>query len=214
MLIIGICGGTGSGKTTVVNKILEILPEDHVAILSQDSYYKDNSTIPLEDRKFINFDHPNSIEFDLLYNHIDRLKNGQSIEKPLYSYITCTRAEETILVQSKEVIIVEGILLFSDERIRSICNVKVFVDAPSDERLLRVIKRDIIERGRNVEQTLNRYVESVRPMHEQFIEPTKRFADIIVPLGGENMVAINILASTIRQKLGLNKDQDINSVFH
>ena len=111
-------------------------------------------------------------------------------------------------------IIVEGILLFSDERIRSICNVKVFVDAPSDERLLRVIKRDIIERGRNVEQTLNRYVESVRPMHEQFIEPTKRFADIIVPLGGENMVAINILASTIRQKLGLNKDQDINSVFH
>ena len=192
MLIIGICGGTGSGKTTVVNKILDILPENHVVILSQDSYYRDNSNIQMEERKHINFDHPDSIEFDLLYDHINELKNGRSIQKPVYSYI----------------------LLFSDERIRNICNVKVFVDAPSDERLLRVIKRDIIERGRNVEQTLDRYTDTVKPMHEQFIEPTKRFADIIVPLGGENTVAINILASTIRQKLGLNKDQDINSVFH
>ena len=214
MLIIGICGGTGSGKTTVVNKILEILPADHVVILSQDSYYRDNSDIPVENRKFINFDHPDSIEFDLLLNHVNLLKNGNSIEKPVYSYITCTRDSKTIHVKSKDVIIVEGILLFSDERIRNICNVKVFVDAPSDERLLRVIKRDIIERGRNVEQTLERYTESVKPMHEQFIEPTKRYADIIVPLGGENTVAINILASTIRQKLGLSKDQDINSIFH
>ena len=203
MLIIGICGGTGSGKTTVVNKILEILPADHVAILSQDSYYKDNSNIPLEERKFINFDHPDSIEFDLLYNHINELKKGHSIEKPIYSYITCTRALETITVQSKDVILVEGILLFTDKRIRDICNIKVFVDAPADDRLLRVIRRDVIERGRNVEQTLARYTESVKPMHEQFIEPTKRFADIILPLGGENTVAINILASTIRQKLGL-----------
>jgi uridine kinase len=214
MLVIGICGGTGSGKTTVVNKILDILPTNHVAILSQDSYYKDNSKISLEDRKFINFDHPNAIEFDLLFNHINELKNGNSIEKPIYSYITCTRSQETIHVESKDVIIVEGILLFSDERIRNICNIKVFVDAPPDERLLRVIKRDIIERGRNVEQTLDRYIKTVRPMHEQFIEPTKRFADIIVPLGGENTVAINLLASAIRQKLGLSKDQDINSVFH
>ena len=121
---------------------------------------------------------------------------------------------ETIHIESKEVILIEGILLFTDKRIRDICNVKVFVDAPADERLLRVIKRDIIERGRNVEQTLDRYTETVKPMHDQFIEPTKRYADIIVPLGGENTVAINILASTIRQKLGLNKDQDINSVFH
>lgn len=214
MLIIGICGGTGSGKTTVVNKILEILPADHVAILSQDSYYKDNSNIPVEERKFINFDHPNSIEFDLLYKHIIELKKGNSIEMPKYSYITCTRAKETIHVDSKEVILVEGILLFTDERIRNVCNIKVFVDAPADERLLRVIKRDIIERGRSVEQTLDRYMNSVKPMHEQFIEPTKRFADIIVPLGGENTVAINILASTIRQKLGLGKNEDINSVFH
>lgn len=214
MLIIGICGGTGSGKTTVVNKILEILPADHVAILSQDSYYKDNSNIPVEERKFINFDHPNSIEFDLLYQHILELKKGNSIEMPKYSYITCTRAKETIHVDCKEVILLEGILLFTDERIRNVCNIKVFVDAPADERLLRVIKRDIIERGRSVEQTLDRYMNSVKPMHEQFIEPTKRFADIIVPLGGENTVAINILASTIRQKLGLGKNEDINSVFH
>ena len=204
MLIIGICGGTGSGKTTVVNKILDILPADHVAILSQDSYYKDNSTISIEERKFINFDHPDSIEFDLLYDHINELKNGNNIEKPIYSYITCTRSSETIHIQSKDVIIIEGILLFSDERIRNICNVKVFVDAPADERLLRVINRDIIERGRGIDQTLARYIGTVKPMHEQFIEPTKRFADIIVPLGGENTVAINILASTIRQKLGIN----------
>jgi uridine kinase len=206
MLVIGICGGTGSGKTTVVNKILNILPANHVAILSQDSYYKDNSNISMEDRKFINFDHPNAIEFDLLFNHINELKNGKSIEKPIYSYITCTRSSETLSVDSMDVIIIEGILLFSDERIRNICNIKVFVDAAADERLLRVIKRDIIERGRNVEQTLDRYIESVKPMHEQFIEPTKRFADIIIPLGGENTVAINVLASTIRQKLGLKKD--------
>jgi uridine kinase len=214
MLVIGICGGTGSGKTTVVNKILGILPDNHVVILSQDSYYKDNSNLSIDERKTINFDHPDSIEFDLLYNHINELKNGNSVDKPIYSYITCTRSTETIHIESRDVIIVEGILLFSDERIRNLCNVKVFVDAAPDERLLRVIKRDIVERGRNVEQTLNRYIETVRPMHEQFIEPTKRYADIIIPLGGENTVAINILASTIRQKLGLNKDQDINSVFH
>jgi uridine kinase len=214
MLIIGICGGTGSGKTTVVNKILDILPSDHVTILSQDSYYKDNSNISIEERKHINFDHPDAIEFDLLLKHINELKKGNSIEKPIYSYITCTRSPETIHIESKEVILIEGILLFTDKRIRDICNVKVFVDAPADERLLRVIKRDIIERGRNVEQTLDRYTDTVKPMHDQFIEPTKRYADIIVPLGGENTVAINILASTIRQKLGINKDQDINSVFH
>jgi uridine kinase len=214
MLIIGICGGTGSGKTTVVNKILEILPSDHVVILSQDSYYKDNSHISLEERKTINFDHPDSIEFDLLLEHINELKKGHSIQKPIYSYITCTRDSKTIPVESKEVILIEGILLFSDKRLRNICNVKVFVDAPADERLLRVIKRDHVERGRNVEETLARYVETVKPMHEQFIEPTKRYADIIVPLGGENTVAINILASTIRQKLGLKKNQDINSIFH
>jgi uridine kinase len=213
MLIIGICGGTGSGKTTVVNKILSILPKDQVAILYQDAYYKDNSHIPVEERKFINFDHPDSIEFDLLLQHIDLLKHGKTIQMPVYSYITCTRSEETISISSKDVIILEGILLFTDARLRDVCNVKVFVDAPSDERLLRVIKRDIIERGRSIEQTLDRYIDTVKPMHEQFIEPTKKYADIIVPLGGENQVAINILASTIRHKLGIEKDHSVVAPF-
>jgi uridine kinase len=209
MLIIGICGGTGSGKTTVVNKILDILPENQVAILSQDSYYKDSSNLSIEERKSVNFDHPDAIEFDLLLDHINELKKGHTIQKPIYSYITCTRSAETIPVESKDVILIEGILLFTDERIRNICNIKVFVDAPADERLMRVIKRDTIERGRDIEQTLKRYLETVKPMHEQFIEPTKRFADIIVPLGGENTVAITILATTIRQKLGLSLNQDL-----
>ena len=209
MLIIGICGGTGSGKTTVVNKILDILPENQVAILSQDSYYKDNSNLSIEERKSVNFDHPDAIEFDLLLHHINELKKGHTIQKPIYSYITCTRSAETIPVESKDVILIEGILLFTDERIRNICNIKVFVDAPADERLMRVIKRDTVERGRDIEQTLKRYLDTVKPMHEQFIEPTKRFADIIVPLGGENTVAISILANTIRQKLGLTLNQDL-----
>lgn len=209
MLIIGICGGTGSGKTTVVNKILDILPENQVAILSQDSYYKDNSNLSIEERKSVNFDHPDAIEFDLLLDHINELKKGHTIQKPIYSYITCTRSAETIPVESKDVILIEGILLFTDERIRNICNIKVFVDAPADERLMRVIKRDTVERGRDIEQTLKRYLDTVKPMHEQFIEPTKRFADIIVPLGGENTVAISILANTIRQKLDLTLNQDL-----
>ena len=209
MLIIGICGGTGSGKTTVVNKILDILPENQVAILSQDSYYKDSSNLSIEERKSVNFDHPDAIEFDLLLEHINELKKGHTIQKPIYSYITCTRSAETIPVESKDVILIEGILLFTDERIRNICNIKVFVDAPADERLMRVIKRDTVERGRDIEQTLKRYLDTVKPMHEQFIEPTKRFADIIVPLGGENTVAISILANTIRQKLGLTLNQDL-----
>jgi uridine kinase len=213
MLIIGICGGTGSGKTTVVNKILNILPKDQVAILYQDAYYKDNSHVPIEERKFINFDHPDSIEFDLLLKHIDMLKQGETIPMPVYSYISCTRSEEVISISSKDVIILEGILLFTDPRLRDVCNVKVFVDAPSDERLLRVIKRDIIERGRSIEQTLDRYIDTVKPMHEQFIEPTKKYADIIVPLGGENQVAINILASTIRHKLGIEKDHYVVAPF-
>jgi len=180
-----------------------------VAILSQDSYYKDSSNLSLEERKIVNFDHPDAIEFDLLFHHINELKKGHTIQKPIYSYITCTRSTETIPVESKDVILIEGILLFTDERIRSICNIKVFVDAPADDRLIRIIKRDTIERGRDIEQTLKRYLDTVKPMHEQFIEPTKRFADIIVPLGGENTVAITILATTIRQKLGLSLNQDL-----
>lgn len=201
MLVIGIAGGTGSGKTTVVKKIIERLPPGEVAILSQDSYYRDSSHLPMEERQKINFDHPSAIEFDLLVDHIKRLKAGHSVQEPIYSYLTCTRSSETREIQPKAVIIVEGILVLFPASLRNEMGLKVFVDCDSDVRLSRVIQRDIIERGRNVEMVLNRYAETVRPSHIQFIEPTKQFADIIVPEGGNNLVAINILTHFIQQNL-------------
>lgn len=201
MLIVGIAGGTGSGKTTVVKKILDKLPKDEVAILSQDSYYKDNSHLPLEERQKINFDHPNALEFDLLIEHIKKLKKSQSIDEPIYSYISCTRAKETKLIKPKDVIIVEGILLLTNKNLRDLFNIKVFVYADADDRLIRVIKRDIIERGRTVENVLDRYHKTVKPMHEQFIEPSKKYADLIVPEGGNNTVAIDILVSIIEKNI-------------
>lgn len=201
MLVIGIAGGTGSGKTTVVKKIIEKLPPGEVAIISQDSYYKDNSHLPLEERQRINFDHPASIEFDLLTEHIQRLKTGKSVKEPIYSYLTCTRSEETVDIIPKSVIIIEGILVLFPKSLRNEMDIKVFVDCASDVRLSRVIQRDIIERGRNVQSVLDRYEKTVRPSHLQFIEPTKEFADIIVPEGGNNMVAINILTNYIQQNL-------------
>ncbi len=201
MLIIGIAGGTGSGKTTVVKKIMEKLPTDEVVVLTQDSYYKDNSNLPIEQRQKINFDHPDSLEFDLLIDHLKKLKNGQQIEQPIYSYLTCTRAEETITVKPKDVVIVEGILVLHNETLRNMFGIKVFVHADADDRLNRVIKRDIIERGRSVNKVLERYDASVKPMHMQFIEPSKIYADIIIPQGGNNKVAIEILAKYIEQKL-------------
>lgn len=201
MLIIGIAGGTGSGKTTVVKKIIEELPEGEVAVLSQDSYYKDNSSMPLEERQKINFDHPNSLEFDLLIKHLKELKENKVIQQPIYSYLTCTRAEETIPVQPKHVVIVEGILVLCNKLLREIFDIKVFVHADADDRLARVISRDIIERGRSVDVVLQRYKETVKPMHLQFIEPSKAYADIIVPQGGKNKVAIDILSKYIERKL-------------
>ena len=203
MLIVGIAGGTGSGKTTVVRKIIEKLPKNSVAILSQDSYYKDQSHLPLEERQKINFDHPNAIEFELLINHIKQLKQGLAIEEPIYSYITCTRSDKTIHIEPKDVIIVEGILVLTIPELRKLFDIKVFVDADADDRLIRVIRRDIKERGRDVETVLNRYLETVKPMHEQFIEPSKRYADLIVPEGGNNTVAIDILVSIIEKYLGI-----------
>lgn len=203
MFIIGIAGGTGCGKTTVVKKIMNNFPERQVTLLPQDSYYKDNSHLPLEDRQKINFDHPESLEFDLLIDHLRKLKSGQPIEQPTYSYLTCTRNEKTILVQPRKVIIVEGILIFTQPRLRKIFDIKVYVDAEPDDRLSRVIQRDMAERGRGVEQVLKRYYETVKPMHTQFIEPTKRFADIIVPQGGNNTVAINVLTTIVKERLGL-----------
>lgn len=201
MIIIGIAGGTGSGKTTVVNKILDRFSEEEVAVLSQDSYYKDNRHLPEEERTKLNFDHPDSIEFSLLIDHLNQLKRGESIEEPSYSYLTCTRLGETTTVLPKPVIIVEGILVLCNPELRKLMDIKVFVDCDSDVRLSRVIQRDMVERGRDVYQVLARYEKTVRPSHLQFIEPTKRFADIIVPEGGNNRVAIQILTQFIKQNL-------------
>ena len=201
MLIIGIAGGTGSGKTTVVRKIIERLNQGDVAVLPQDSYYRDNKEMPLEERQEINFDHPRSIEFELLIEHVRKLKNDEAIEQPIYSYLTCLRSDETIRVEPKGVIIVEGLLILTDPLLRDLMDLMVFVDCDADDRLNRVIKRDIVERGRSVEKVLDRYEKTVKPMHLQFIEPSKRYADIIVPQGGNNIVAIDILTHFIQKNL-------------
>ncbi|MFO8086770.1 MAG: uridine kinase [Bacteroidales bacterium] len=201
MLIIGIAGGSGSGKTTVVRKITECLPQASVTVISQDSYYKDQGHLSEEEKKKINFDHPDSIEFDLLIRHVDALKRGELIQRPVYSYVTCARSSETVPVEPANVIIIEGILILSNAALRNRMGVKVFVDADADNRLIRIINRDIQERGRNYKQVLEHYERFVRPMHLQFIEPTKRYADLIVPQGGDNHVAIDILAARIKQNL-------------
>ena len=202
MLIIGIAGGSGCGKSTVVRQIVKKLPKDSVVVISQDAYYKDNGQKSAEERSKINFDHPSSIEFNLLIKHLDALRNGESIEMPIYSYLTCARSKESIPVTPKEVLIVEGILILSNPRMRERMDIKVYVDADGDDRLMRVIRRDIEERGRSFIQVLDHYEKFVKPMHLQFIEPTKRYADIIVPQGGANHVAIDILTSRIKMDLG------------
>jgi len=201
MLIIGIAGGSGSGKTTVVKKIIESLPSNSVSVISQDSYYRDSGHLSSEKRSKINFDHPSSIEFKLLVNHIDQLKEGKTIDMPIYSYLTCTRAKETMPVNPKKVIIVEGILILANQSLRKRLDIKVFVDADDDDRLMRIIWRDIEERGRSFKEVLDHYERFVKPMHLLFIEPNKRYADIIIPQGGENQIAIDILTSKIKMKL-------------
>ena len=202
MLIIGIAGGTGSGKTTVVKEITKHIVETDVVVIPQDSYYKDNSHLPLEQRLEMNFDHPESVDFELLVNHLSELRAGKSIEQPVYSYLTCSRSKtETVHTNPAHIIIVEGILIFTCPELRDCMDIKVFVDADADDRLGRVITRDNLERGRTVEKVLERYEKTVKPMHLQFIEPTKRYADIIVPQGGHNQVAIDILIATIEKAL-------------
>jgi uridine kinase len=201
MLVVGIAGGTGSGKTTVVNRILERLPEDKVAFLPQDAYYHDNSRLKLEERQEVNFDHPDSVEFPLLIEHLSRLKGGEGILRPIYSYLTCTRSNETIPIEPRPVTILEGILILTCKELRGLIDIKVFVDADADDRLSRVVSRDIQERGRSVNKVLERYEKTVKPMHLQFIEPSKRYADIIVPQGGNNLVAIDILSTIIMERL-------------
>lgn len=201
MLIIGIAGGTGSGKTTVVNKIISSFPTGEVAVIPQDSFYKDLSHIPPEERSKINFDEPNAIEWPLLVEHLNRLKDGQSIEMPTYSYLTCTRQKETVHVDPCDVVIVEGILVLTDPSIRQMMDVKCFVDADPDDRLIRVIARDCIERGRTPQMVIDRYQDVLKPMHCLYIEPSKRFADLIIPQGGKNSVAIGLLTDYIDGQL-------------
>lgn len=193
MLIIGIAGGTGSGKTTVVRKIVESLPQGSVAVIPQDSYYNDQSELPLEVRKQTNFDHPDAFEWPLLAHQMEDLKAGRAIEQPTYSYITCTRLPETVHVEPQEVIIVEGIMTLYDKKLRDQMDLKIFVDAEPDERLLRVITRDMAERGHPLEMLISKYRNVLKPMHDEFIEPTKQYADIIIPNGGNNDRAIEMM---------------------
>ena len=201
MYIIGIAGGTGSGKTTVVNTILKGLPVDEVCVISQDSYYKATDELSLEERNKINFDHPNSIDFELLIEHLKLLKADRIIDQPVYSFVTHNRTKDVIKTHPRKVIIVEGILIFNNKELLDLFDIKIFVHAQSDERLIRRIRRDITERGRDSDEVLNRYQSTLKPMHEQFIEPTKNVADIIIPNDRYNTVAIEIIRSVINERL-------------
>lgn len=197
MTIIGIAGGTGSGKTTVVRKIAEALPPHHVVVVPLDSYYNDTSHMTEEERHDINFDHPDAFDWKLLIKQVNELRNGQAVEQPTYSYIKCNRLKETLHVEPKPVIIIEGIMTLLNKKLRDMMDLKIFVDTDSDERLIRNIQRDVLERGRTVDMVISRYLEVLKPMHEQFIEPTKKYADLIIPQGGENHKGINILCKYI-----------------
>lgn len=195
--IIGIAGGTGSGKSTVVRKIVEALPPDYVAVVPLDSYYNDTTEMTEEERRAINFDHPDAFDWRLLHKQVQALREGLTIEQPTYSYLQCNRLSETIHVEPKPVIIIEGIMTLIKKKLRDLMDLKVYVDCDPDERLIRNIQRDTIDRGRTVSMVVDRYLKVLKPMHEQFIEPTKRFADIIIPQGGENVRGIGILCKYI-----------------
>ncbi|MFD1615359.1 uridine kinase [Gelatiniphilus marinus] len=201
MLIIGIAGGTGCGKTTVVNQILNELPEGEVGVISQDSYYKDTSHLTFDERVTINFDHPRSIDFDLLVNHLKKLKKGKPIHQPVYSFVKHNRTGDTILTHPRKVMIVEGILILTNPELRDMFDIKIFVHADTDERLIRRLKRDISERGRDLNEVLTRYQNTLKPMHDQFIEPMKEYADIIIPNNKYNTVAVDIVKTIINEKL-------------
>ena len=199
MTIIGIAGGTGSGKTTVVKKIVEALPPHYVAVVPLDSYYNDTTEMTEEERHAINFDHPDAFDWKLLIKQVNELRKGNAIEQPTYSYIKCNRLPETIHVEPKPVIIIEGIMTLLNKKLRDMMDLKIFVDADSDERLIRNIQRDIVERGRDVKMVVDRYLEVLKPMHEQFTEPTKRYADVIIPQGGENVKGIDMVCKFIER---------------
>lgn len=197
MTIIGIAGGTGSGKTTVVKKIAAALPPHYVVVVPLDSYYNDTSEMTEEERHAINFDHPDAFDWKLLIRQVNDLRNGKAIEQPTYSYLKCNRLEETLHIEPKPVIIIEGIMTLLNKKLRDMMDLKVFVDTDSDERLIRNIQRDVLERGRTVNMVIDRYLEVLKPMHEQFIEPTKKYADLIIPQGGDNHKGIGILCKYI-----------------
>lgn len=201
MVIIGIAGGTGSGKTTIVKKIVDSLPDGSVAVIPQDSYYNDQSHLPLDVRKKTNFDHPNAFEWPLFAQQIRELKEGKSIEQPTYSYLVCTRLPETVHVEPKEVIIIEGIMCFHDKELRDQMDLKIFVDVPDDERLLRVIERDIAERGHPLEMLIEKYRNVLKPMHDAFIEPTRQYADIIIQNCGDTTQAIQMIQQYVQSVL-------------
>ncbi|PZD78272.1 uridine kinase [Mesonia sp. K7] len=201
MLIIGIAGGTGCGKTTVVNTLIDELQHEDVALISQDSYYKDTSNLNYDERAKINFDHPQSIDFKLLVEHLRELKKGNAVQQPIYSFVEHNRTGEFITTPPKKVMLVEGILIFNNAELRDLCDIKIFIHADSDERLIRRLKRDINERGRDLNEVLDRYQNTLKPMHQQFIEPTKEFADIIIPNNRYNNTAIKMVKSIIEQRL-------------
>ncbi len=201
MYIIGIAGGTGSGKTTVVRKIVESLPNSQVAVIPQDSYYNDNTGIPMEERRKINFDHPNAFDWKLLIHQINELRAGRPIEQPTYSYIESNRLPDTVHIEPCEVIIIEGIMALCRKELRDLMDLKIFVDADPDDRLIRVISRDMAERGRTAQMVMDRYIDVLKPMHLEFIEPTKRYADLIIPQGGNNQKAIDIMRTYIIHRL-------------
>ena len=199
MKIIGVAGGTGSGKTTVVKKIVEALPPHYVAVVPLDSYYNDTSDMTDAERKAINFDHPDAFDWELLNKHVCQLKAGEAVEQPTYSYILSNRLPETVHVEPKPVILIEGIMTLVNKELRDMMDIRIFVDTDSDERLIRNIQRDVVERGRTVDMVIDRYLKVLKPMHEQFIEPSKKYADIIIPLGGENKTGINIIKTYIEK---------------
>jgi uridine kinase len=200
-MIIGISGGTGSGKTTVAKSILQSVNAEDVVFIQQDSYYRNATDLPLDYKQGVNFDHPDALDNDLLVNHIRRLKSGNAVELPLYDFKTNTRLSETVLIEPKQIVIIEGILIFSDPRLLEQMDIKVFVDTPDDIRFIRRLRRDIAERGRSLDSVIEQYLETVRPMHIQFVEPSKRYADVIIPEGGHNLVSIDLISGKIRERL-------------
>lgn len=201
-LFIGVTGGSGSGKTTVVRKIVESLPPDSVVVVPQDAYYKDNAHLSFDERAKINYDHPLAFDTDLLITHIEELRQSRSVPQPMYSFITHSRLPDVLAVEPRVCVIVEGIMILEDERLRDLLDIKVFVDTDPDVRFIRRMRRDIVERGRSVDSVIEQYMSTVRPMHLQFIEPTRRYADLVVPEGGDNNVAIDLLAARVHQLLG------------